>query len=302
MRRSLFLLLGFLMVAATAIAGSNYGRHHHGSRNISFDDDEFASTDCSSMRVTFDDERVPIVSENVPVGNPRALKIRSAQNGGVRIVGGAPAYSVKACKAAGMNTDASQIRVNFNGDEVTASGPDDDNWVVYFIVQTPRAATVSVTANNGPISVSDFDGTLNARATNGPVSVRDSSGTIDASTQNGPISIDGGSGNVKASAQNGPLSVKLDGASWNGSLDGSTQNGPLTVKLPRGYRSGVIVESRGHGPVSCHAEGCRDAMVKAIDRDGGYDDGYPRRIEFGSGPANVHLSTVNGPLSVKDRD
>ena len=154
MRRSLFLLLGFLMVAATAIAGSNYGRHHHGSRNISFDDDEFASTDCSSMRVTFDDERVPIVSENVPVGNPRALKIRSAQNGGVRIVGGAPAYSVKACKAAGMNTDASQIRVNFNGDEVTASGPDDDNWVVYFIVQTPRAATVSVTANNGPISVS----------------------------------------------------------------------------------------------------------------------------------------------------
>jgi DUF4097 and DUF4098 domain-containing protein YvlB len=126
--------------------------------------------------------------------------------------------------------------------------------------------------------------------------VKDSSGTITASTVNGPISIDGGSGNVKLTATNGPLSVKLHGSFWDGDLAASTQNGPVSLKLPRGYRSGVVVESLGHGPVSCRAERCAESRVREDDDD------RLRRIELGSGPAAVHLSTVNGPVSVKDLD
>lgn len=297
MRRPLFLLT-LLLASATAMAS---GYHHHGNRSISFDDFDNGVTDCSAMRARFDGERAAVVSENVAIGNVRSLRIRSDQNGGIRVIGSRTGgYAVTACKATGLSSDASQVRVNVNGNEVSASGPDNDNWVVYFIVQTPRSATLDLTASNGPIGVYEFDGTLTARAQNGPLGIKDSTGTIDASTVNGPISIDGGSGNVKLSATNGPLSVKLDGTAWlGGSLDASTQNGPLSLKLPRAYRSGVVVESLGHGPVSCHAEGCAAARLRQTDD---YDDDRPRRIELGSGSSQVHLSTVNGPISVKDME
>lgn len=298
MRRPFFLLPALLLTGTTAMAS---GDHHHGNRTISFDDDfESGVAGCSAMRVQFDGERAPVVSQNVAIGNVRSLRIRSDQNGGIRVIGsGTGGYAVTACKATGLSSDASQVQVNVNGNEVSATGPDSDNWVVYFIVQTPRSATLDLTATNGPIGVHEFDGTLTARAKNGPLGIKDSTGTIAASTVNGPISIEGGSGNVKLSATNGPLAVKLAGASWlGGSLDASTQNGPLSLKLPRAYRSGVVVESLGHGPVSCHAEGCAAALRQTDD----YDDDRPRRIVLGSGASVVHLSTVNGPISVKDRE
>jgi hypothetical protein len=293
------LLPALLLAGATTVMAGTH--NHRGNRTVSFDDFDNGATDCSAMRVQFDGERAPVVSENVPLGNIRSLRVRSGQNGGIRVVGTRTGgYTVTACKAAALSSDASQVRINVNGDEVTASGPDSDNWVVYFIVQTPRNATLDVTSSNGPIGVYEFDGTLTARAQNGPLGIKDSTGTIDASTVNGPISIDGGSGNVKLSATNGPLAVKLDGTSWlGGSLDASTQNGPLSLKLPRSYRSGVVVESLGHGPVSCRAEGCAAARMRETDDE---DNDRPRRIELGSGSSNVHLSTVNGPISVKDME
>jgi hypothetical protein len=301
MRRPLILLSAFLLVTGTAFARGN----HHG-RNVSFNDWDDTATDCSAMRVTFGGERAPVVTENVPVGNARSLRVRSDQNGGIRVFGTTgSAYAVTACKAAAAGSDLSQVRVTLNGDEVSASGPDNENWVVFFIVQSPVNATLDVRATNGPIGIRDFDGKLTARAQNGPVGLKNSRGTIDASTVNGPIAIEGGSGSVKLSATNGPLAVKLDGSTWNGNLDASTQNGPVSLKLPRGYRSGVVVEQLGHGPVSCHAEDCYSARQRAADLnndDGDDDNDRPRRFELGSGAAAVHLSTVNGPVSVRDRD
>ena len=296
MRRP-FLLLAAMLVSSAALA---HGYGHHNNRSISFDDFDGAPADCSAMRVRFDDERVPVVTEDIRLGNIRSLRVHSDQNGGVRVIGtSGSGYAVKACKAAALNADISQVRVSVNGNEVTASGPDNNDWVVYFIVSTPPNATLDVDATNGPIGIYGFNGTLSARAHNGPVGLKNSSGTIDASTINGPIAIEGGSGNVKLTATNGPVSVKLEGAAWQGgSLDASTQNGPVSLKLPRGYRSGVVVESLGHGPLSCRAEDCYSARIRAAD----LDDDRPRRIELGSGTNAVHLSTVNGPVSVKDRD
>ncbi|HVG24704.1 MAG TPA: hypothetical protein VND45_11160, partial [Thermoanaerobaculia bacterium] len=160
-------------------------------------------------------------------------------------------------------------------------------------------ADLDLSAKNGPLSIHDVDGTIVARSQNGPLALRNVDGDVDAQTQNGPISISGGSGNMKVSATNGPLSVDLEGRGWNGKLDASTKNGPLTVRVPRDYASGVVVEAHGRGPISCRrVEGCN-----AFWRDQDDDDGNePRRIELGHGPANVHLSTVNGPVTVKDND
>lgn len=272
-----------------------------GNRSVSFDDESGLATDCSSMSVRFDDQRVPVIAEDVAVGNVRALKVSAARHGGIRVIGASGGYSVRACKAAAPGVDPASVRVRFDGNEVTATGPDDGDWTVFFIVQTPANATLDVSAKNGPVSVRDFSGTLTANTENGPLALRNSSGTIDATAHNGPISISGGSGNVKLSAQNGPISVKLDGSSWDGgNLDASTNNGPVSLKIPRGFRSGVVVESLGHGPVSCRAEDCVASRQTAREDD--WDRDRPRRIELGSGAQVVHLSSVNGPVSVKDRD
>jgi len=139
------------------------------------------------------------------------------------------------------------------------------------------------------------NGTAAANAVNVPISVNEPSGTYNIETQNGPISLDGGSGTIKLNAENGPVSVRLRGSIWDGNIDARTQNGPVTLRIPSNFRSGVVVESEGHGPVSCRAEACRQARRT-------WDDEDSRKIELGSGPTAVRMSTVNGPVSVRQSE
>jgi hypothetical protein len=262
-------------------------------RNISVSTEQGPVTSCDQVSVRFDHVRAYRAEESLPVRGVRSLRVTAAENGGIYVSGGSD-YAVTACKASETESTLSDIRTSVRGNEVTADGPD-GNWVVYFIVTVPRGGTLDLDSNNGPISLREVSATITAHATNGPISVRDSSGTLNLTTENGPISLKGGSGTVKLNANNGPISVKLDETSWNGSLDARTENGPLSVKMPRGFVSGVLIESEGHGPLSCHADACRD-----MRRNLSEDEDQPRRIEFGSGPTVLHMSTVNGPLSIRE--
>jgi hypothetical protein len=297
-------VLNFILAGAMAgiLAPAADAGHHHGNINISTSvegDDEGNVTDCSQISIRFDDERGARATEELPVAGLRSLTVHSTHNGGVRVTGwDQPTYSVKACKAAALASDLAQVQATVRGNEVSASGPDSDQWVVYFLVRSPRDANLDLDSHNGEIALHDVVGTIAAHSQNGPVAIKRSSGTMDVSTQNGPISLSGGSGNIKLVAQNGPISVKLAGSSWQGgSLNARTNNGPLSIKLPREYHSGIVVESDGHGPISCRADACRGVQRSVSNDD---DDDRPRRMEFGSGAALVHLSTSNGPVSVKD--
>jgi hypothetical protein len=285
MRRTLAIVFSF---AALPLLGGYHSGDHN--RDISINTREFGEpiTRCDQIEVRYDGDRVPMIEEDVPVGGLRSLRIHSSRNGGVRVTGwDQSSYSVKACKTG-------TARISSRGDEISADIPEDGDAVVYFLVRAPRNGSLDLEAFNGELGVQDFTGTLNARTTNGPISLKDVSGTITAEAHNGPISFKGGSGVVKLDAQNGPISVKLDGYAWlGGSLDAHTHNGPMSLKVPSNYGSGVVVESDGHGPVSCRAEACRQARRT-------WDDDTPRRIELGSGPTVVRLSTVNGPVSVKE--
>ena len=292
--RRFFALLAFL-VSLPAFAYS-----HHGGMNIniSTDDDE-PLTRCDQIRATIDGERVPVVEETLDTRGLRSLTVNAARNGGVYVVGSDDGtYSVKACKAGALG-QTSSIRAGMHGSSAYAEGPDGGDWVVYFIVRAPRGASLDLSAHNGPIAVRDVNGTITARTQNGPLSLKNTSGTIDGSAVNGPVSFSGDSGTVKLRVENGPLSVKLANNFWGaGSLDASTANGPLSLKLPASYRSGVVVETDGNGPVSCHAEACRG--MRRASRDD--DDDRPRRIEVVRGSMVVHLSTTNGPVSIKEQD
>jgi hypothetical protein len=62
--------------------------------------------------------------------------------------------------------------------------------------------------------------------------------------------------------------------------------------VPKGYLSSFVVESRNYAPVSCQASICDNARKTWDDEN--------RRIEYGSAPAMIRLSTVNGPVSVRE--
>jgi len=288
MRRTL-VLAALLLFPAALMAGRN-----HCGMCISTDDRGESVTDCSQLHVTIDDRPALTAEESVPVGAARSLVVRAPRNGGIWVTGSDGPLSVTACKAAGIAEALDAVRVNFSGGEVSASGPGEGDWVVYFLVRAPRGAGLDLRSHNGPISLRGVNASVTAGATNGPVSVRESSGTFDLQTQNGPISLSGGSGTAKLRAQNGPITVRLSGSDWDGNIDAHTENGPVSLRLPAGFRSGVVIESDGHGPVSCRAAACREA------RRTWSDENDSRRIEFGSGTPSVRMSTVNGPASVSD--
>ncbi|HEY6893886.1 MAG TPA: DUF4097 family beta strand repeat-containing protein, partial [Rhodanobacteraceae bacterium] len=281
-----------MMTVLAFVPATLFASHYHSGVSVNFQGD--AVSDCSQMRVTYDDEPAATAEEAVNVGNPRALVIRAPQNGGIQ-VGSSDRYEVRACKAAAPGVSLNDVRVRFDGNALTADGPDNQQWVVYFLVRVPRGASLDLSTHNGPISLRRVDGSVTARAVNGPISLRESSGTLDIQTTNGPISIDGGSGNAKLNATNGPVTVKLRGSTWDGTLDARTENGPVSLHIPASFRSGVVVESDGHGPVSCRADVCQNAKRS-------WDDEDNRRIEINSGPTAVHLSTVNGPVSVRSSE
>lgn len=275
-----------------------FARVRHSGRSLTINtENDDAVTRCSQIQVLYDGERVPVVEEEITaVRGLRSLNVRPPHNGGVYVSGSDDGtYSAKACKAS--LEGANDVRAEVRGNELSAEGAEDVDAVVFFIVRAPRNGTLGIDAHNGPVSVRDFDGTLDAHTNNGPLALHDVSGKVTVEAHNGPISFTGRSGTVKLEAHNGPISIKLDGNAWlEGSLDVHAHNGPLTLKVPSGYRSGVVVDSDGHGPVTCRAEGCRESRQRS------WDDDWPRHIELGSGPAAVHLSVGNGPLSIKERD
>lgn len=303
------LIFGSILILVGLSAAPASPRHHsvnnaddhwRHSMNISSGHREPAN-DCSDLRIRFDDEDAVVKSETRTLSKAEApvLKVHPHMNGGTQVVGWDNAnYSVTACKAVAPGNDAesmlSQIGMTIENGTVSTHGPSGDHdWTVYLLIRAPKSAAMELETMNGPISFYDVDGKLTAHANNGPISLHNISGDADVTAQNGPISIEGSRGNIRIKTQNGPISVNLDGTVWNGAgLSADAQNGPVTLHVPSGFQSSFVVESTNHAPMSCRASICGSARKT-------WDDEH-RRIEFGSSPAVVHLSTVNGPVSVED--
>jgi DUF4097 and DUF4098 domain-containing protein YvlB len=258
------------------------------------------AVDCAGLHIRLNDRPAEMRSEERTIARPDGpLRVESEVNGGVQVQGwDKDTYSVTVCKAADASMNnveqiLSQIRLSVENGRVSVSGPSDqDNWTVFLLVRAPKSANLELRANNGPLSIYDLEGKLFASATNGPISLWGFSGDADISAENGPIDLTGNSGKLRLHTENGPISVSLSGDAWRGSgLEADAKNGPLTLRVPKNYQSSLLVESNGHSPMSCQATFCDEAR-KTWDED-------RRRIEFGNAPAVIHLSTVNGPIAVK---
>jgi hypothetical protein len=254
--------------------------------------------------MNFDDREVARAEETVDVPRASVDRIRAQTGrGGVLVVGWTgEGYRIRACKAAAGDTlSEAQARVGMmalqvSGGQVSVTQPDGDDWVVHFIVQAPTGGSVSLEAANGPLGVRSFSGTADMVSRNGPISITRSTGHITARAVNGPVSVSDSSGEISARTQNGPVSVDLGDRPWQGgTLEASTQNGPLSFDVPSGYQAGVEVRMGKHSPFRCNSAACRDSARRTWDEDG-------RRIVIGNDPPVVRLSTVNGPVTIGERD
>ena len=300
-----------LTILALGIAGlwlntpAQAGRWGHSSVSIS-PHDKGSWEDCQARYdVTFDDQPAYRAQEQQTLARSSfsTLRVHDLKRGGVAVHGwDKPDVEITVCKAVAASSQGEaddllrQIKLQVNKGDVTVAGlPDDDDVWVGLLIQVPSGIAMKLTTENGPVSIQDVNGNVDAETENGPISLRHCSGTLSVAAQNGPVSLKQGSGKVHLNLQNGPLSVELEPGAWQGEgLDAHTQNGPLSLRVPENYRSGVKVEASWHSPFRCRLNACEGA-VKDWDNE---DRNRSIRLGPSGAPTLVRISTVNGPVSI----
>lgn len=285
-----------LVTAAPRVISHRYSEH---AVEVSTTHDEWPAASCNDLHIEFDGRDAVIRSEEKTITKAEAstLRVQAESNGGVQVRGwDQNNYSVTLCKAARPGGDAenvlSQIKLTFTNGELGISGPSSRRqWSAHLLIKAPRGAAMDLNVNNGPMGLFEVEGNLKVHAVNGPVTVEKCKGVLNLTAENGPITLEENSGKLNVRTQNGPISISLEGKNWNGEgMEAHANNGPVTLRVPSGYQSGVVLESDGHGPFSCAASVCNEGR-KTWDENS-------KRVEFGSGPTVVKISTVNGPVSV----
>jgi len=294
------LLSVFAVVIWVAVAFTSASRalpHRNTIDNSSTHDSP--ATSCSDLHIRFDHHDAVMQSEERTITKAEAstLRILAESNGGVQVRGwDQDTYSVTLCKAVEPGSDAdsllSSIHLTFQNGELGVAGPSThEHWASHLLIRAPKAAALDLQVKNGPMGIYHVDGKLKIRAQNGPVTVIGCTGELDLSAQNGPVTLEGNGGKQTVHAENGPVTLSLSGNSWEGAgIEAHANNGPIKVQIPSGYKSGVLLESNGNSPMRCDASVCSEGRKT-------WDDDL-RRIEFGSGPTLVRVSTNNGPVSV----
>lgn len=285
--------------AAVAVTAAPRAFSHHHTDSIAVAADSPA-TSCTDLRPQFDHHDAVYQSEDRTITKLEApiLHVQADSNGGLYVEGwDKDTYSVTLCKAAEAGSDAegilSQIHLSFNSGVLRISAPDGrERWAAHLLIHAPKASVLDLQVHNGPMALRHVDGNLKVRAENGPVSVSGCTGELDLASRNGPVTLEENSGKQSVRVENGPVSLSLSGKSWDGAgLEASSTNGPVTLEVPSGYQSGVVLESEGHSPFQCNASVCSEGRKT-------WDDDH-KRVEFGSGPTVVRVSSVNGPISVR---
>jgi len=293
-------LLAIIVWAAVAISAAPRALSHHVHSRATTSASDSPAESCSDMHMRFDGHDSVVQSEERTITKAEAptLRVQAESNGGLYIEGwDKNVYSATLCKAAEAGPDAdsllSQIHLSLQDGLLAVTGPSSHkHWGAHILLRAPKAATLDVQVHNGPMTIDNVDGKVRARAENGPMTVTHCSGELDLATQNGPLTLTENSGKQNVSSENGPLTLTLSGDSWNGAgLEARSTNGPVTLEVPSGYKSGVLLESEGHSPFQCEASVCSEGRKT-------WDDDH-KRIDFGSGPMVVRVSTANGPVSVR---
>jgi DUF4097 and DUF4098 domain-containing protein YvlB len=127
---------------------------------------------------------------------------------------------------------------------------------------------------------------------NGGLNIEGLAGAVHASSVNGRVTARGLTGTVNLSVVNGGLDATLDRLNESGTVSLSAVNGPLVVTIPSDANA-TIRASTVSGPI-------RNDFNLPV-REGEYV-GRDLEGRIGQGAARVHLSNVNGSVSIRRAD
>jgi Putative adhesin len=214
------------------------------------------------------------------IGGANPLDIDAGRNGGIRVRGWDRGdVLVRSIIRTSADTDAdarriaSAVRIDTSGTSVHAEGPSlsgDEHWSVSFELQVPRTAMLSLTTQNGGISIADFQGTAKFTAQNGGVSLINVGGDLRGETTNGGVTID------------------LRGDHWNGAgLDVETRNGGIRMTMPANY-SAQLETGTTNGRIN---------VDFPITVQGSL--GRSLTTTLGAGGARIRAITTNGGVTIR---
>lgn len=141
---------------------------------------------------------------------------------------------------------------------------------VDYEVHAPVGITLALSATNGTIDVSDWEGRVEMSATNGTLDGHGLKGEVEAETTNGKIDI-----NLATLSEDG---VKLE-----------TTNGELVLQLPRDSK-GKLSARVTNGGISVDGLNAEPSPANTRRR-------YEAALN-GGGPASITLETTNGAIRV----
>jgi DUF4097 and DUF4098 domain-containing protein YvlB len=95
----------------------------------------------------------------------------------------------------------------------------------------PTGTRLELDTSNGPISVSDVSGGVDARTSNGPVTLAAASGAVAIETSNGPVTV-GFTDPVTLDVRTSNGGITFDGPLQAGDTVLETSNGPVEMRLP----------------------------------------------------------------------
>ncbi len=296
----LIAVLGSLGLWLARAGESAFGSRH---MNVTMNDDSFSDTCADHLRM-MDDEFASNVRDEETRSLPnQPLTITGEHNGGIQVTTwDQPGFSLKLCKQAAADSEAeartilSETRIAVSGSNVSISSPESDDHHslgTLLMVKAPRNATVNLNVHNGGVSLTRFIGTAEAHAHNGGISFKKSSGKLTAEAQNGGVSIKDCEGEVTANVQNGGLSIELP-EHWEGKgMEAHAHNGGLVVSVPRNFGGGLEIVGSEHTAIVCKDSICDDAERT-------WDNGH-RMLRLGGANPQIHASTVNGGIVIKER-
>ena len=95
----------------------------------------------------------------------------------------------------------------------------------------PASTPLELVTSNGPITVRDISGGIDARTSNGPVDLGGVAGTLAVETSNGPV-MAGTTGPVTLDIRTSNGGITFDGTLQPGDATLETSNGPVELRLP----------------------------------------------------------------------
>ena len=219
-------------------------------------------------------------TRSVTVGASRALTVDGRTNSGISVHGwDRNEIQVLAMIQTNANSEAEArdlargINIQTNGGQIRADGPSTgrrESWSVSYDIYVPRQTDLTLTANNGGVSIESV------------------TSRISAETENGGLSLNDVSGDVRGRTVNGGINAELTGDRWIGSgLDLRTSNGGVRLTIPSNY-SANLETGTVNGSVNV------DFPVTIQGRFG-----KEFNTTLGAGGATVRATTTNGGVTIR---